>query len=73
MVFGEDAKEPEESGPDEDEEEDDEADDLPGFGVVGTPEVAPVATVGSAEPVVLDEHGHEEPKYYLSPADGAVE
>ena len=72
VVFGEDAEEPEEGGPDEDEEEDDEADDLPGFGVVRTPEVAPVAAVGRAEPVVLDEDGDEEPEDDFAAGDGGV-
>ena len=54
MIFGQDAEEPEERGPDEDEEEDNETNDLPCFCVVGTPEVAPVASVRRAEPVVLD-------------------
>ena len=73
VVFGEDAEEPEERGPDEDEEEDDEADDLPRFGVVGAPKVAPVAAVGRAEPVILDQHRHEEPEDDLSAGDGAIE
>ena len=73
MVFGEDAKNPEERGPDEDEKEDDEADDLPCFGVVRAPEVAPVATVRRAQPVVLDEDRHEKPKDDFPAGDGAVE
>ena len=73
VVFGKHGEEEEEAGPDEAEEGDDEEDDLVGFGVVGGPEVAPVAAVGGAEEIVLDEDGDEEPDYDAPAEEGGVE
>ena len=61
MASREGGEDVEESGPDADEKDGDEDGDLPCGDVLAGPEVQPVAAVGSAEPVVLDDYYDEEP------------
>lgn len=61
MVNGEASEKEQDEGPDEDEEAEDEEDDAVGGGVLGRPEVLPIAAKGGGEEVVLEDYCHEEP------------
>ncbi|KAL8668000.1 MAG: hypothetical protein Q9168_007128, partial [Polycauliona sp. 1 TL-2023] len=65
VVEGEAGEEEEDEGPDEDEEGEDEEDDGVGWGMLGGPEVLPVAAEGGGEEIVLEEDGYEEPLVVL--------
>ena len=72
MVFGEDAEDPEEDGPDADEEEHAQQHDLPRLRVVRRPEVGPVAAVGGRQEIVLDDDGHKKPQDDLAPEQAGI-
>lgn len=73
VVRGEAGEDVEQGGPDADEEDEHEEDDAPCGHVLRGPEVEPVAAVGRAEPVVLDDDHDEEPEDDLASEEGGVE
>ena len=73
MRFGELGEEDEDGSPDDNEETDYEQGDSPSRCVLSGPKIAPVSSVRSREPVVLDDDGDEEPENDLTADNGVVE
>lgn len=73
MIFAEDAENPEKCCPHATEKENAQQGNLPWLSMGARPEVAPVATVGCGEPVILDDDRHEEPEDDLPASEGGVE
>ena len=61
VILGQEAENPQERRPNNDEEKDNKQNNLPSFSMFGAPEVSPISSVRRRHPVVLNDDSDEEP------------